>query len=106
MNIADWLERAGRSHGGSLGSAGTINPVVKVRVADSDDKALRDGVPGEVLVRGATVMKGYWNSPDETAAALKGGWLHTGDIGVFDQDGFLTLKDRARDLVISGGSNI
>jgi long-chain acyl-CoA synthetase len=93
-----WLDR--------LGSAGTINPVVKVRVADSDDKALPDGVPGEVLVRGATVMKGYWNSPDETAAALKGGWLHTGDIGVFDQDGFLTLKDRAKDLVISGGSNI
>jgi long-chain acyl-CoA synthetase len=93
-----WLHR--------LGSAGTVNPVVDVRVVDQDDETLPTGEAGEVLVRGETVMKGYWNSPDPTAAALKGGWLHTGDIGIFDEDGFLTLKDRAKDLVISGGSNI
>ena len=51
-------------------------------------------------------MTGYWNNPEATAAALRGGWLHTGDIGAFDEDGYLTLKDRSKDLIISGGSNI
>jgi long-chain acyl-CoA synthetase len=61
---------------------------------------------GEILVRGDTVMAGYWGDPRATAETLRGGWLHTGDIGVFDDDGFLTLKDRAKDVIISGGSNI
>jgi long-chain acyl-CoA synthetase len=59
-----------------------------------------------VLVRGDTVMRGYWRDSEATASALRGGWLHTGDLGVFDHDGFLTLKDRSKDLIISGGSNI
>jgi long-chain acyl-CoA synthetase len=59
-----------------------------------------------VLVRGDTVMAGYWRNPEATAAALRGGWLWTGDIGALDADGFLTLKDRSKDLIISGGSNI
>ncbi len=83
-----WLER--------LGSVGTANPAVEVRVDES----------GEILVRGDAVMTGYWRNPEATAETLRGGWLHTGDLGVFDADGFLTLKDRAKDVIISGGANI
>jgi long-chain acyl-CoA synthetase len=93
-----WLER--------LGSAGTANSVVAVRVADKGDHDLPIGEAGEVLVRGDTVMAGYWRNPEATQAALRGGWLHTGDIGAFDPDGYLTLKDRSNDLIISGGTNI
>ena len=64
------------------------------------------GEIGEVLVRGDTVMAGYWRNPEATAAAVRDGWLWTGDMGSLDDDGFLTLKDRSKDLMISGGSNI
>ena len=93
-----WLER--------LASVGIANSAVEVRVADTDGTTLSAGDIGEILVRGDAVMKGYWQNPDATAETLKGGWLHTGDIGFFDEDGFLTLKDRAKDVVISGGANI
>ena len=89
-----------------LASVGTPHTVVEVRVADAEDNTLPPGETGEVLVRGDVVMEGYWNNPEATASALKGGWLHTGDMGVMDEDGFLTLKDRSKDLIISGGSNI
>jgi long-chain acyl-CoA synthetase len=59
-----------------------------------------------VLARGDSVMCGYWRNPEATAATLRGGWLHTGDVGSVDQDGFLTLRDRSKDLIISGGANI
>jgi long-chain acyl-CoA synthetase len=91
---------------GRLASAGIANSVVEVRVADGDDRDLPVGEAGEVLVRGETVMAGYWGDPDGTSAALRGGWLHTGDIGAFDREGYLTLKDRSKDLIISGGANI
>jgi long-chain acyl-CoA synthetase len=93
-----WLDR--------LASAGIANSVVEVRVADGKDRDLPVGEAGEVLVRGETVMAGYWEDPEGTNAALRGGWLHTGDIGVFDEQGYLTLKDRSKDLIISGGANI
>ncbi|MEX2616708.1 MAG: AMP-binding protein [Alphaproteobacteria bacterium] len=93
-----WLER--------LGSVGTAQSIVEVRVADDDDNFLPAGETGEILVRGDAVMNGYWDNPEATAAALKGGWLHTGDMGAFDADGFLTLKDRSKDMIISGGTNI
>jgi long-chain acyl-CoA synthetase len=89
-----------------LASVGVAHAVVEVKVADPDDRELPAGETGEVLVRGDSVMLGYWNDPEATAAALRGGWLHTGDLGSFDVDGFLTLKDRSKDLIISGGSNI
>ena len=89
-----------------LASVGTPHSVVEVRTADPEDRFLPPGQAGEVLVRGDSVMSGYWKDPAATAATLRGGWLHTGDVGSFDEDGFLTLKDRSKDLIISGGSNI
>ncbi|MCW5621317.1 MAG: AMP-binding protein [Burkholderiales bacterium] len=89
-----------------LASVGIAHSVVEVRVADDQDRALPAGETGEVLVRGETVMKGYWRDAAATEAALRNGWLHTGDVGALDEDGFLTLKDRSKDLIISGGSNI
>ena len=93
-------------HRARLASVGRAQLVVEVRVADPDDRPLPAGAPGEVLVRGDSVMAGYWRDPEASATALRGGWLHTGDVGVMDADGFLTLRDRAKDLIISGGTNI
>ena len=64
------------------------------------------GQAGEIVARGDVVMPGYWNNPEASAEALRGGWLHTGDIGYFDEQGFLFLLDRAKDMVISGGNNV
>ena len=80
--------------------------VVAVRVADAEDRPLPVGEAGEILVRGDSVMEGYWRDAEASARTLRGGWLHTGDVGSFDADGFLTLKDRSKDVIISGGSNI
>ena len=93
-----WRER--------LASVGVAQSAVEVRVADRDDRTLPAGETGEILVRGDSVMQGYWQRPEATAETLRNGWLHTGDFGCFDEDGFLTLKDRANDLIISGGTNI
>jgi long-chain acyl-CoA synthetase len=89
-----------------LGSVGLAQTPVRLRVADTRGHELPVGEAGEVLVRGDSVMAGYWRDPQATAATLRDGWLWTGDIGALDADGFLTLKDRSKDLVISGGSNI
>ncbi|MFQ6004502.1 MAG: AMP-binding protein [Woeseia sp.] len=89
-----------------LSSVGVAQSAVEVRIGGSDDEALPPGEPGEILVRGDTVMREYWRNAQATAETLRNGWLHTGDIGVMDEDGFLTLKDRAKDLIISGGVNI
>ena len=93
-----WRER--------LASVGTARTDVEVRVADASNAELPPGEVGEILVRGDLVFSGYWKNPEETAKALAGGWLHTGDMGSMDADGFFTLKDRSKDLIISGGSNI
>jgi long-chain acyl-CoA synthetase len=77
-----------------------------VRVVDDTDVELPIGEVGEVVVRGDVVMAGYWKQPGATAEALRGGWLHTGDVGSFDDAGYLTLRDRSKDLIISGGMNI
>jgi long-chain acyl-CoA synthetase len=101
--LADALERHDDARIGSVGVAQTGIDVV---VAGEEGVPLSTGGTGEVLVRGPTVMAGYWMNPEASAAALADGWLHTGDVGAFDADGFLTLKDRSKDLIISGGSNI
>jgi long-chain acyl-CoA synthetase len=89
-----------------LASTGIARTDVEVRVVDAEDRDLPVGEVGEVVVRGDVVMAGYWKNPEASAKTLAGGWLHTGDMGAFDEDGFLTLKDRSKDMIISGGSNI
>jgi long-chain acyl-CoA synthetase len=89
-----------------LASVGIAQPSVEVRVADAEDRSLTVEEIGEVLVRGETVMRGYWQNPQATSETLRNGWLHTGDVGSFDADGFLTLRDRSKDLIITGGSNV
>ena len=89
-----------------LASVGVAQPAVEVRVADAQDRLLPAGEAGEILVRGDTVMRGYWRNPDASSDTLRNGWLHTGDVGSLDEDGFLTLRDRSRDMIISGGSNV
>lgn len=89
-----------------LGSVGYARSGVDVAVLRSDGTPAETGEIGEIVCRGDVVMSGYWNNPDATAATLQNGWLHTGDMGSFDARGFLTLRDRSKDVVISGGSNI
>jgi long-chain acyl-CoA synthetase len=87
-------------------SVGAPRTDVEVRVVDDDHHELPVGEIGEVVVRGDVVMGGYLNDAAATAEALRGGWLHTGDVGSFDEEGYLTLRDRSKDLIISGGMNI
>ncbi len=89
-----------------LASVGVARTGVEVRIADEDGNALPTGETGEVVCRSDVSMHGYWNDPVATAKALRNGWLFTGDVGVLDEDGFLTLKDRSKDVIISGGSNV
>ncbi|MEX2470327.1 MAG: class I adenylate-forming enzyme family protein [Pseudohongiellaceae bacterium] len=81
-------------------------PVTEVRIAGDDGEALPGGEIGEICIRGPSLMKGYWNKPEATAEAIRGGWFHTGDVGMLDELGFLIILDRAKDIVIRGGENI
>ena len=94
----DWERR--------LGSAGIAITGVAFRVAGEDGRELPCGEVGEIITRSDCVMKGYWNNPEANAKALRDGWLWTGDLGSIDEKGFLTIKDRSKDMIISGGSNI
>jgi fatty-acyl-CoA synthase len=89
-----------------LASCGRPVPWVHVELLDSDMRPVPDGEPGEICVRGPLVMDGYRDNPELTAEALRGGWLHTGDVAVRDPDGFLRIVDRTKDMIISGGFNI
>ena len=89
-----------------LASVGIARFSTNVQIMGNDGERLPHGEVGEVIVRGPTVMKGYLNRPEDTASTIKDGWLRTGDLGRFDERGFLTLLDRKKDLIISGGTNI
>ena len=90
----------------TLGSVGYARSGVDVAVVDADGAPAAVDEIGEIVCRGDVVMSGYWRNPDATAATLRKGWLRTGDMGSFDERGYLTLRDRSKDVVISGGSNI
>jgi acyl-CoA synthetase (AMP-forming)/AMP-acid ligase II len=98
---ADFQEREAR-----LASCGYPRKGVEVAVFDAEGNALPSGVVGEIVTRSPCVMQGYWNNPEATRDALQDGWLYTGDIGSMRDDGLLTLQDRSKDLIISGGSNV
>jgi acyl-CoA synthetase (AMP-forming)/AMP-acid ligase II len=106
LSKADHADRDHPRWRDRLQSVGLARTDVEVRVVGDDDHELPVGEIGEVVVRGDVVMAGYWNQPDATAETLRGGWLHTGDMGSFDDEGYLTLRDRSKDLIISGGMNI
>lgn len=92
--------------GGRIRTAGRPGIVQEVKIVDSEGNEVRRGDVGEVIVRGPNVMQGYWGKPDETAAAVVNGWMHTGDGGYMDDDGYVYIVDRVKDMIISGGENI
>ncbi|CAB4703387.1 MAG: long-chain-fatty-acid--CoA ligase [Actinobacteria bacterium] len=94
----DAVERAG--------STGKAFFHTGIRVVDGEGRDCAPGEPGEVLVSGAHIMLGYWNRPEATAETIRDGWLHTGDIATMDADGFVTIMDRVKDMLISGGENV
>ncbi|MFN0181041.1 MAG: acyl-CoA synthetase [Gemmatimonadales bacterium] len=91
---------------GKLKSAGRAVGTAEVRVVDEHDRPVPAGTIGEVVVRGPMVMQGYWKQPELTAQTIRDGWLHTGDAGYLDKDGFLFIVDRVKDMIISGGENV
>ena len=89
-----------------LGSAGRARPGIEIRIVGPDDSPLPAEEVGELVVRGPSVMTGYWRRPEATAETIVDGWLHTGDLGRMSADGVVHLLDRAKDMIISGGSNV
>jgi long-chain acyl-CoA synthetase len=96
-------EHAKKAH---LETCGFARTGVEVRIVDDADRELPPGEVGEIVTRSDCVMAGYWRNPEASARTLRNGWLHTGDLGSMDADGFVTIKDRSKDMIISGGSNI
>jgi long-chain acyl-CoA synthetase len=94
------------SNAGKLASAGRVAPCCEVQVVDPGGSEVPRGTVGEIRVRGLNSMLGYWNKPEETAATLRDGWVHTGDAGWMDNEGFLYVVDRVKDMIISGGENV
>jgi long-chain acyl-CoA synthetase len=94
------------SNAGKLASAGRVSPCCEVQVVDPGGSQVPRGTVGEIRVRGLNSMLGYWNKPEETAATLRDGWVHTGDAGWMDNEGFLYVVDRVKDMIICGGENV
>ena len=91
---------------GHLGSAGRAVMHGEIRIVDDEDRELPPTEAGEIIYRGPGIMREYWNQPDATASTLRGGWLHTGDVGTLDAEGYLTVCDRKKDMIRSGGLNV
>jgi acyl-CoA synthetase (AMP-forming)/AMP-acid ligase II len=89
-----------------LRSAGKNLSFIELAIVDADGRHLGPDLPGEIIVRGPQVMLGYWNNPQASAAAIKDGWMHTGDIGKISGDGFLSVVDRLKDMIVTGGENV
>jgi len=89
-----------------IGSIGMPAGIIELKVVDANDSELKQGEQGEIILRGPNIMKGYYGQPEETAMALRNGWLHSGDVGVFDPEGYLYIVDRIKDIVITGGENV
>lgn len=106
LSRAHLADRAHPDWAARIASVGVAQSLVEVRVVDGDGRQLSFGETGEITVRGDAVMAGYWRNPESTQATIRDGWLWTGDMGAMDATGFLTLKDRSKDVIISGGSNI
>ncbi|MFT3975785.1 MAG: long-chain fatty acid--CoA ligase [Sphingomonas bacterium] len=107
VTILGWRDHLPEARdSGVLRSAGRPVMLADVAVVGPDDKPLPRGEAGEIVARGPNVMLGYWNRPDLTAEALRGGWMHTGDVGYFDDRGYLHVVDRLKDMIISGGENV
>ncbi|MQA86576.1 MAG: long-chain-fatty-acid--CoA ligase [Streptosporangiales bacterium] len=92
--------------GKNLRSAGRPFVNVEVQIVDADDNEVPRRTVGEIVCRGGNVMLGYWNKPEETAQAVRGGWMHTGDAGYMDHDGYVYVVDRMKDMIVSGGENV
>jgi acyl-CoA synthetase (AMP-forming)/AMP-acid ligase II len=89
-----------------LGSVGRACLYLDLEIWDERGEAVPAGTPGEVVLRGPKVFKGYWRNPEATSSAFEGGWFHTGDIGIKDEDGYLYIVDRLKDMIVSGGENV
>lgn len=89
-----------------IGSPGRAVPHVEVEIRDEAGKMLPGGTVGEICLRGPKITKGYWNNPEKNAASFFGDWFRTGDVGYLDEDGFLYLTDRKKDMIITGGENV
>ena len=89
-----------------IGSIGMPAGIIELKVVDPNDREMKQGDQGEIVIRGPNIMKGYFEQPEETAMALRNGWLHSGDVGVFDEEGYLYIVDRIKDIVITGGENV
>lgn len=89
-----------------LASVGSLSAFAEIKVVSSEGRELPTGEVGEVLIRGPSVMRGYWNLPDLTQSAISDGWMRSGDAGYFDADGFLYLVDRIKDMIVTGGENV
>nr|WP_253260941.1 AMP-binding protein [Rhodanobacter glycinis] len=100
-----YLSEEGRKHG-KLGSSGRATFCTEVKIVDGEGNEVPRGTVGEIIVRGPNVMQGYWNKPELTAIALRDGWMHTGDGGRMDDEGFITVVDRLKDMIKTGGENV